>query len=299
MKKMLFVMNPHAGTKKGKRVLTDIISIFNAAGYEMTCFMTAGPGHAIDIVKEHAAGKDLVVCCGGDGTFNETVSGLLQAGLDIPVGYIPAGSTNDFAASLRLPTNILEAARHIAEGTPVTYDLGVFGQRHFSYVASFGAFTKSSYATPQSVKNILGHTAYVLSGIAEIAQIRSHHVKVETPDGISVEGDFIFGAISNSTSMGGVLTLDPKVVDMRDGKFEVMLVRAPKHMSEIPECLRALQRKEYNCSMVTFFSAEQVKVYAPGDMPWTLDGEKEPGHEEVLVQNLHHAFRLMTKEVEA
>lgn len=298
LKKMLFVMNPYAGTRKANRYLAEIIAIFNRAGFDVNTYMTGGQGDAIPYVKEHAGGADVVVCCGGDGTFNETISGLLQAGVDIPVGYIPAGSTNDFAASLKLSGNILQAAQDIVEGTPMRYDVGRFGQRYFSYVASFGAFTKASYTTPQNIKNLLGHTAYVLEGIQEISQIRPEHVRLELDDEV-VEDDFLFGAISNTTSVGGILTLDPKQVDMCDGAFEVMLVRAPRELGELGECLRALQKQEYNCSMITFRSARRIRIFASDTMDWTLDGEREPGHAEVEVENLHTAVQILRNEAKA
>jgi YegS/Rv2252/BmrU family lipid kinase len=295
MKKMLFIMNPFSGTRKANRYLTDIISLFNRADYEVNIRMTDGPGDATKFAQSHCEGMDLVVCCGGDGTLNETISGLLRAGSRVPVGYIPAGSTNDFAASLKLSTNIMQAAQDIIEGEPIPYDVGMFGDRYFSYVASFGAFTKSSYATPQSVKNALGHTAYVLEGISELSQIRPYHVRMELDNEI-VEDDFVFGCISNSTSIGGILTLDSRIVDMADGLLEVFLVRAPKNLTEISECLQALQSQRYNdCAMITFGPTRKVRVFAEGDMPWTLDGEKYDGAEEIPVENVRHAFHLMQK----
>ena len=294
MKKMLFVMNPFAGLRRANRHLTDILLTFNQAGYEVITHMTLGQGDAAEVVERHGKDVDLVVCCGGDGTLNETITGLLRAGADTPIGYIPAGSTNDFAASLNLSTNILKAAQEAVEGEPVRYDVGKFGDRYFSYVASFGAFTKSSYTTPQNIKNALGHTAYVLSGITELSQIRNEHIRMEI-DGQVVEDDFLFGAICNSTSVGGILTLDPKMVDMGDGLFEILLIRAPQSLAEISEGLQALQSQQYNCAMITFRSARKVRIYADPDMPWTLDGEKEDGHEMVDVENLHHAVRLIQK----
>ena len=294
LKKMLFIMNPYAGLRHAVKNLADIISIFNRAGYDVLAYMTAGQGDAIQAAREKAKDVDMVVCAGGDGTFNETVSGVLESGADVPVGYIPCGSTNDFAVSLKLPTNILQAAKAIVDGKPVTYDVGLFGDRYFSYVASFGAFTKASYATPQNMKNALGHMAYILGGISELSQIRKEHVRIELEDRV-IEDDFVFGAISNSTSMAGILTLDPKQVDMRDGKFELLLVRAPKNLVELGECLQALQTQKYNCSMMTFLSAEKMTVYAKPEMPWTLDGERADGQERVEVRNLHHAIRLVKK----
>lgn len=295
MKKLLFVMNPYSGQKRANKYLIEILEMFGQAGFDVTVHMTSAPGDAVETVCRLADQMDLVVCCGGDGTFNETISGLLRAGVDIPVGYIPAGSTNDFANSLKLPTDVLEAVQNILLGEPVAYDAGDFGGRFFSYIASFGAFTKVSYATPQSIKNTLGHTAYVLEGISELSQIRKEHVRMDI-DGEIVEDDFLFGAICNSTSLGGILTLDPEQVDMRDGKLEVLLVRAPQSLLEITECIQAVQSQNYNdCAMITFRSAGKIVVNADPNMLWTLDGEREDGHEEVTVRNRHLAYRLMQK----
>ncbi len=293
MKKLLFVMNPYAGMRKANRCLTEIIDIFNRADYRVDIHMTAGSGDGQQVVLQRAGDVDLVVCCGGDGTFNETLSGVLLSGRSIPIGYIPAGSTNDFAASLHLSTDILQAARDIVSGSPVYYDAGKFDSRYFSYVASFGLFTRASYTTPQNIKNALGHTAYVLSGLQELGQLKSFHVRLELTGGQVVEDDFLFGAISNSTSVGGILTLDPKQVDMRDGKFEILLARAPKDLSELAECIVSLQKQTYNCRMLTFLSASGVKITADPGMDWTLDGEWEAGHRQITVENLRHAVQIM------
>lgn len=294
MKKMLFIMNPCSGQKRANRFLPEILSTFNEAGYDVLVHMTAGPGDGDKTVRRLGAGMDAVVCCGGDGTFNDVVSGLLHSGLDVPVGYIPAGTTNDFANSLKLPTDVMEATRAIVDGTPVAYDAGKFGDRYFSYVASFGAFTRASYATPQNIKNALGHTAYVLEGIQELSQLRKEHVRMDI-GGRIVEDDFLFGAISNSTSVGGILTLDSSQVDMRDGLLEVLLVRAPRNLGELTECIQALKSQKYNCEMITFCSAPRITVYSDPDMPWTLDGEREEGHGEVVVENQHLAVKLLQK----
>ena len=292
MKRMLFIMNPCSGTKKANKYLTEILSILNRAGYAVQVYITEKRGDATEMAKQ-AKDMDVVVCCGGDGTFNETLTGLLEAGLDVPLGYIPAGSTNDFAASLKLPTEVVSAAKNIARGKPVSFDAGLFEDRYFSYVASFGAFTKTSYNTPQSVKNALGHAAYVLGGIYELSQIRSISATIDL-DGETIEGKYIFGAVCNSTSVGGVLNLDPKQVDMSDGKFEVLLVRAPKSLAELTECIHAFQNKTYNCRMVSFRSASSVRVTMPDPVDWSLDGELHKGVHTAHITNQHLAYRLLT-----
>lgn len=295
MKKMLFVMNPYAGTRKANRFLAEILEIFNRDGYEVTVHMTAGPGDGTKVVESRGRDYDMIVSCGGDGTFNETISGMMRGGFSVPIGYIPAGSTNDFASSMGLSLDPVEAAKDIVLGIPKPYDIGQFGERHFSYVASFGAFTRASYATPQSIKNALGHVAYVLEGIQELSQIRKEHIRMVI-DGEVVEDDFLFGAICNSTSVGGILTLDPDQVDMSDGKLEILLVRAPKSLLEITECITAVQTQDYNnCEMLTFRSAAQIEIDASAEMPWTLDGEREDGHDHVTVRNCHLAYNLVKR----
>lgn len=294
MKKLLFIMNPFAGQKKANKVLPEILMQFTEAGFEINMAMTTGQGSATYLAAERGADADLVVCCGGDGTLNETITGLLRAGLEIPVGYIPSGTTNDFASSLKLSHNPVQAAKDIIEGHPVSYDVGKFGDRYFCYVASFGAFTRSSYAVPQTVKNALGHTAYVLGGISELSQIRNEHIRMEI-DGEVVEDEFLFGAICNSTSIGGILTLPPDQVDMGDGIFEVMLIRSARNFNEIGDCIQAVQSQKYNCGMITFRPARSVKITADPFMAWTLDGEKADGYQEVMVENLHHAVRIVKR----
>jgi YegS/Rv2252/BmrU family lipid kinase len=295
LKKLLLIVNPKAGTRRIGRVLPEVIEIFNRADYEVTVHITAGSGDCTQVVRSRGAQADLIVCAGGDGTFNEAVAGMMESGIDRPLGYIPCGSTNDFAISLKLPTDPVKAAQLIVDGAPLKYDVGLFGDRYFSYVASFGAFTRASYSTPQDIKNALGHTAYLLEGIQEISQIRKEHIRIELDDRI-IEDDFLFGAVSNSTSMGGILTLDPRQVDMRDGKFELLLIRAPRDLIEIHECVQAVSKQIYNCAMMTFVSTKKLTVHADASMPWTLDGEREEGREQVVIRCLHQAITLMGKE---
>ena len=292
MKKLLFVLNPLAGIKRAARYLSDIVSVFNRAGYDTTVYITAKQGDCTEAVSRLASGMDLVVCCGGDGTFNETVTGILQSGADVSIGYIPAGSTNDFAKSLNLETDFVKAAERIVNGKSYSYDIGQLQNRYFTYVASFGAFTKVSYATPQNLKNIFGHVAYVLSGIQELGQIKPLHVRMVL-DGEEMEEDYLFGAVCNCTSVAGILTLDPKQVDMSDGQFEVLLIRPPKDLLDLSKCIQALTKQSYDSPMITFRSAKQVEVYTDEPLPWSLDGEREDGGTQVTITNLHKAIRLV------
>ncbi len=289
--KLLLIVNPNSGTKQGQKRLGDIISILQEGGFLCTVMMTDRRMAASDFACSYGHHFDLIACVGGDGTFNETVNGLLRGGHAVTVGYIPTGSTNDFAASLRLPADIDAAARIISEGRTRKLDIGQFAGRHFSYVASFGAFSRTSYSTPQSFKNAIGHLAYVLSGVVDVWSIRSEHMRFEIGDEV-YEDDYIFGAISNSTSLGGVLTIDPLLVDMNDGKFEVMLIRHPKNLNDLLQITNALARKQYDCDMITFRSASHIAVSSPGPVDWSLDGEKETTDGTFEVQCLHDALTI-------
>lgn len=294
MKKVLIILNPCAGTRQANKHFADVIDIFCKAGYEPVVLTTAATGDGTRIARERAKDFELVVCIGGDGTFNEVVAGVIEGNANTPIGYIPAGSTNDFANSLKLSKNILQAAEDIVNGQPKTLDILSFNGRYFSYVASFGAFTKASYSAPQSIKNALGHLAYVLEGIKDIPSIRAEKLRIKTEKGV-YGGDYLFGAISNSTSVGGILTLSDELVDMNDGKFEVLLIKSPSNIIELNQILFNLTTQNYNSPMMSFFSSEEVEVTANPEMPWTLDGEYQEGTEQIVVKNLHNAIKLITK----
>ncbi|MBQ8684162.1 MAG: YegS/Rv2252/BmrU family lipid kinase [Clostridia bacterium] len=291
-KKLLLILNPCSGKMAGKRHLADVLEAFCRADYAPTVYVTTGRGNARELAAAYGGEAELVVCLGGDGTFNEVVAGLLMAGHTTPIGYIPCGSTNDFANSIGLKKTIPAATEAILTGKPHTYDVGVFGGRHFTYVASFGMFTRASYATPQNVKNALGHLAYVLEGIKDLSNIRPWRLRFELEDEV-LEGEYIFGAISNSTSVGGVLTLDPKTVDMNDGLLELLLIKMPKNAAELSECIKALVEQKYTSPHIVFRSAARMTVTADPAMEWSLDGEWNGGSETVVVENLHDAIRLI------
>ena len=285
-------MNPCAGTKKANKYLTDILVLFGKKGYNSTVYLTEGSGDAEKCAKQNAANYNLIVAIGGDGTFNEVVSGVIKSGTDVEIGYIPAGSTNDFANSLKLSKNILKAAEDIMNGTAKQIDIGSFNGRNFSYVASFGAFTEVSYKTPQNAKNTLGYLAYALEGMKDIAHLKSKKIRF-VADGKVIEDDFVFGAICNSTSVGGVINLDPKMVDLSDGMFELLLIRLPKDLLELNEIVIALTSRKYKTKMITFISAKNITVETKEQIDWTLDGEYALGDKTIKVENLNKAIKFI------
>jgi len=292
MKNNLIIINPCSGKKKANKYLTSIIDVFTKAGYMSTVLTTTKRGDGTMYAAEYAGNADLVTCIGGDGTFNEVIAGMVEKDHKVPIGYIPAGSTNDFASSLKLSSGIVKAAKDIVEGERVPLDVGSFNGRKFSYVASFGAFTQTSYATPQNVKNALGHLAYILEGVTSIGSIKKEHMCIEA-DGVIYEDEYIFGAISNSTSLAGILTLKPEYVDMGDGLFELLLIKSPKNILEITEIVHMLTTQNYESSMITFVNAKEFKIHASKEIPWSLDGEYQEGCDEIHVENLHNAIEIM------
>lgn len=298
MKKILMVLNPRAGQRKANRVLPEIVRIFADAGYRCETYVTAAAGDATRHVAEHAGEFDRIVCIGGDGTLNETIAGLMQADVKLPIGYIPAGTTNDYANSLNLSADVLQAAQDAVEGECTTLDVGTFNGRYFTYTASCGAFTRASYSTPQSLKNTIGHLAYVLEGIKDIPSLKPFHLKVETDDCV-LEDDFLFCSVTNSMSVGGILKLDSEMVALNDGRFEVMLVRNPSTPIQLSTILHGLTTLDLPNEMVHFFSARRISVACDRPMEWTLDGERAEGAPSIEMQNLHGAVQIVVPKREA
>ncbi len=291
MKKLLLIVNPCAGQKRANKYLTDIVSLFCAQEYECTVFVTAKRGDAARKAEACAEQFDRLVCIGGDGTLNEMLSGIWHAGTDVPIGYIPAGSTNDFASSLKLPKDILKAAGLAARGQEHRIDIGTFNGRCFSYVASFGAFTEASYNTSQQAKNLLGHLAYVLEGIKDLPSIKPIHVHAETEDRV-IDGEYVFGTVSNSTSIAGIVTLHDELVDMSDGLFELILVKMPQNAVQLGNIIRAIQTHDLAAEEIVFLKTARVQIQTQG-CGWTLDGEYQEGCEHIEIINHHHAVRFI------
>ena len=290
---ILLIVNPVAGKLRARTALMDVLEVFSAAGLDVNVRLTQTRGEARELAR--AARRDIygrIVCVGGDGTLNETVSGAIESGENIPIGYIPMGSTNDFAASLKLPRDISAAARAVIEGRPCPLDIGDFGgSNKFAYIASFGMFTASSYTTPQSTKNTFGHFAYVMEGIKDLVNIKAYHMAVEA-DGKTYEGDYIFGAVSNSTSIGGIVHLDSEIVDMSDGLFEIVLLKKPVNPNDLALVITSIMNSDFNNIMFDFIHASQVRFISSEPMNWSLDGEEADGGTEVVISNIHNAITL-------
>ena len=295
MKKLLFVINGHSGKGQIKNRLLEIIDVMVQEGYQVTVHTTQAREDATNVVREQAKDYDLIVCSGGDGTLDETVTGLMQSGAKVPIGYIPAGSTNDFANSLKIPKNMLHAGKTAVTGRRFPCDVGEFNGDFFIYVAAFGIFTDVSYATSQELKNVLGHVAYILEGAKRLHTIKSYHMRVEY-DGQETEGDFLLGMITNSTSVGGFKGMTGKNVKLDDGLFEVTLIHKPKNIIELNEIIASLTNLKDTTDLIDSFRANEVRFYAEEEIPWTLDGEFGGDHREVLIQNHHQAMEIMVKE---
>ena len=293
LKSLHLIINPNAGTRQGRRFLPEMISIFNRAGYLCSVYVTEKRGDAVDFARAHAGKADLVVACGGDGTLNEVITGLQLGGHKPSLGYIPCGSTNDFASGLELPLAPLLACDSIVLGNPRPLDVGLFGSdRYFSYTASFGAFTSVSWSTSQNVKNVLGHAAYILEGIRSLADIHPIHMKV-TADGHEYEDDYIFGAVCNSTSLGGVLKLDDSEIHMSDGLFEALLIPFPPDLLVLNRILTALRTHCYDDPSLYFLRASSFVFEGAPEITWTLDGEAAEGTSRVEIKNIHNAISLI------
>ena len=297
MKKLLFVVNGHSGKGQIKNKLLDIIDIMIKEGYHVQVHTTQEREDATKVVREQAKYYDLVVCSGGDGTLDEAVTGMMRCEEKDrrPIGYIPAGSTNDFANSLEIPKDMIQAAKTAVLGVPFSCDVGEFNGDYFIYVAAFGIFTDVSYATSQELKNALGHVAYILEGAKRLYTIKTYHMRVEY-DGNEIEGDFLLGMITNSTSVGGFKNMTGKDVKLDDGMFEVTLIHKPKNIIELNTIIASLTNLKDETDLIDSFRAESVKFYSEEEIPWTLDGEFGGDHKEVQIKDHCKAVDIMINE---
>ena len=290
-KNMLFVYNPRAGKAQIRSNLLDIIDIFVKAGYEVTAYPTQAVGDAVEAVKKRRPGYDIVVCSGGDGTLDEVAAGMMQCDERVPIGYVPAGSTNDFANSLGIPKNMIKAADVIVNGVDFACDTGILNDHTFIYVAAFGIFTDVSYETKQDAKNTLGHAAYLLEGVKRLPMIRSYSLKVTYEDQV-IEGEFLYGMVTNSLSVGGFRGITGKDVLLDDGLFEVTLIRKPANPLDMNNIILALVDKRVKSEYIHTFKTAQLTVEGEEPFSWTLDGEFGGEHKKAVISNRSKALRI-------
>lgn len=293
-KRIFFVFNMHAGKARIKTKLSDILNTFTEKGYEVTAYPTQYAGEAVLRIEALEDGYELVVCSGGDGTLDEVVTGMMRRPEEkrIPIGYIPAGSTNDFAKSLGLPQKMEDAAARIMAGKRFPCDIGAFNQDYFVYIAAFGIFTDVSYQTDQQMKNVLGHMAYILEGMKRLTNITSYRMKLCWEDR-EVEDDFLFGMVTNSRSVGGFKSIIGTEVVLDDGVFEVTFIKRPKNLLELNETLTALVLAEIDERYMYSFRTSRLTVEAEAEVPWTLDGEYGGDHRAAVIENRKQALEFI------
>lgn len=294
MKKLLFVFNPRSGKEQIRSKLLSILDIFVKAGYDVSVHVTQKPGDAAAVIKRRARFRTFVVVSGGDGTLNEAVSGIMAFPPEKrpSLGYIPSGSTNDFASSLGLPRDMKKAARLAVSGRDFPVDVGEFGgDRYFVYVAAFGAFTEVSYSTPQEAKNILGHQAYMLEAVKKITNLKSYRMRFVCGDWV-LDDEFILGMVTNTISIGGFKGLVGADVALDDGEFEVLLIRRPRTPKDIANIAAYLIQREGENECVYKFRAHELSVESEEPVDWSLDGEYGGSRTEVKIRNLRRAVAI-------
>lgn len=291
-KKALVIVNPKAGKIRVRSQVLDLTKL-SICGIEPTMCATTARGDATRYVTEMAENFDIIICRGGDGTFNEVINGVMRLPRKKPIGYIPSGTTNDLAKTLGIPNNTRRALETIIGGYYKPHDLGFFNEeRYFSYISCFGAFTRASYSTPQSKKNAMGHAAYMLEAINCIKEIKPIHARVII-DGEELEGNYVYGAVSNSTSVAKVMKLDPKIVKLDDGKFEVMLVKNPKTFNGWKDTLIAAKTINYDrCDSIIFKQGKKIEFFFDQEIAWTTDGEYINGGTHTVIENVNKAINI-------
>ncbi len=291
--RMLFVYNPHAGKATIRGHLLDIIDIFTKAGYEVTAYPTQSQGDGEKRVRDRADDYSIVVCSGGDGTLDEVVSGMMNSEFKVPIGYVPAGSTNDYAKSLNIPSVMTKAAQIVVNGNDFLSDVGTMNDKYFVYCAAFGIFTDVSYSTDQSLKNALGHAAYILQSVKELQDIKTYHMKITYGNGTVLEDEFIYGMVTNSIQVGGIQNITGKNVKLDDGEFEVTLVRKPKSLIDIPNLVGAiLDSKILSSDDLINIKLRNITFESDAPVAWTRDGEYGGEHTKVVINNLPHAMTI-------
>lgn len=290
--RLLFIVNPVSGKKTITDYMIDILNLYCKKGLEVSVLITQYQGHAAQYVKVNSQRFDRIVCAGGDGTINEVVSGLREAcDYRTLLGYIPCGSTNDFASNFGLDDDVMESAERAISDNIISLDSGVLNDHSFLYTAAFGMFTDVTYSTPQSFKNVLGHQAYIVSALNHLASIKPIKAVIAYDDQI-IEDEFLVGMVTNSERVAGISNLYRGDADLTDGLFEVLLLRYPKSVIEINEALSAFVMKKWDSRMLYYFKTPKLKIWSEDKIKWTLDGEYGGEYSVTAIHNRHGSVRL-------
>ena len=295
-KRLLLIVNPCSGRAKMRTELLRVVETLSNGGYTVTVYPTKTRGDATDYVLNLSENEyERIVVCGGDGTLNEVITGLMKSELHITLGYIPSGTLNEWSSGLGIARSIPKAAEDINTGKKIQLDIGRFGDRYFSYTASFGAFTDASYSAPQDIKNVLGQAAYFFEGIKSLGNIKPVRLKFKTEER-DIEGDFLFGAVSNSMSVGGIVKFDESAVKLNDGRFEVLLIRNPDNVLKLQPIIDGILKRDFDREGIEFFTTESITVTGGDGLSWTLDGEYAEGKDEIVISNMHNAIELIVPQ---
>lgn len=292
MENLFLVVNPKSGLGRIKTELFKVCDALRQGGYRITVHITARKGDAAEIVENLDDTYSTIVVCGGDGTLNEVITGVMKNRNDYKIGYIPSGTLNEWSQGLKISRNLKKAAKDIVTGNEARLDIGKFADKYFSYTASFGALTSASYSAPQNIKNVLGQLAYVLEGIKALGTIKPIHLKI-TADDKTYEGDYLFGAVSNSMSVGGIIKFDKSGVALNDGVFEVILIENPDNIADLNEIIDAIITRKFNRVCIKQFKAKHLTVESRGKLDWTLDGEHAQSNKIVEIENIHNAVNFI------
>ncbi len=290
---MMFIINPAAGRSIIRDNLMGIVRIFSDRGYIVSIYMTRKNGDATKFVVDYGDQYDLIVCAGGDGTLNEVVNGMLTLDRDVTLGYIPAGTTNDFAVSHDLSRFPLQAAHDIMRIKPRPHDIGRFNHQHFCYVAACGLFTDVSFSTPQALKNAFGRLAYYFEGAKKIPELNQEFSLSISIDGQQYCGKYCFFAVTNSLSLGGLLQFSENEVSMADGVLEVLSIRAPQSPLDIQKLIKSVKDKDYNNDIIRCFHGKHIKIKSEVPINWTLDGEEGGSVTEAIISVDHRQIQFI------
>lgn len=291
MKNLLLIINPVTAKNVITPYLIEVIDIFERGGYDVTVHITKEPQDTSEIIEKTGENYDTVVCVGGDGTLNETVSGVMRLRHKPSIGYIPAGTTNDFASSWGIPKKPINAAKSIVSTEPAATDVSLFCDKPFIYVAAFGVFTEASYQTPQQLKQSLGRTAYILEGIKSLATIKPWRIQIEHDKG-SVEGEFLYGMISNTRRVGGFELKMKNDISISDGLMEMILIRNPSKPGDNAKMLGAVLAQDISSEYITFVHTKNIRFKTDEELPWTIDGESGGIVKNGEIKIIEHAINL-------